>query len=184
MWFWLLVMRTSFTVPRVRGEHGTQLRCVSRRAPYSSLALLGLGLLSVFIIACNTFADVYAKVEIVNASSSDELIKYLLYINNTAEARTDVSVQDVLNSSFAYQTGSIKVDNSVTECAAIGCTAAEEDSIFASVDGQAAKTDAVDSDVVSYTATTIDIGNQNQANAQLDIAADMVWAIQFTVEMQ
>ena len=53
------------------------------------------------------------------------------------------------------------------------------------MDGQAAGTDAVDGDTVSYTAatTTIDAGNQNQANAQLDIAATRVLAVLFTVKM-
>ena len=112
-------------------------------------------------------------------------VKFLLYINNSGSARTDVSIEDVLDATFAYQSGTIKVDNSVANCALNTCTAAEETTIFNSVDGQAAGTDAVDGDTVSYTAatTTIDAGNQNQANAQLDIAATRVLAVLFTVKM-
>ena len=32
--------------------------------------------------------------------------------------------------------------------------------------------------------TTIDAGDQNAANAQLDIAANKVWALLFTVKIQ
>ena len=68
----------------------------------------------------------------------------------------------------AHQEGTIKVDNSVANCAATACTGAEEAAIFASVDAQAAGTDAVDGDAVSYTGGTftIDAGDQNAANAQ------------------
>jgi hypothetical protein len=41
----------------------------------------------------------------------------------------------------------------------------------------------VDGDVASFTGSTIDAGNQNAANAQLDIAADRVWAILFSAKM-
>ncbi len=49
--------------------------------------------------------------------------------------------------------------------------------------GAAFFSDAVDGDVVSITGSTIDAGNENVANAQLDIAADTVWAILFSVKM-
>ena len=113
-------------------------------------------------------------------------MKFLIYVNNdTTVPVTDLSVQDVLDPMFAYQTGTLKVDNSKT-CAASACLAAEEDAIFAAVDATTAKTDGVDSDAVSYTAgtKTIDAGNAHQANAQLDIAASKVWAISFTVKIQ
>ena len=75
------------------------------------------------------------------------------------------------------------MDNSVVECALAVCTAAEELTIFTAVNGAAFLTDAVDGDVASITGSTIDAGNQNAANAQLDIAADMVWAILFSLKM-
>ncbi len=109
--------------------------------------------------------------------------KYLLYINNTDVATNDVSIQDVLDAAFQYQTGTIQVDNSVGECALAACTAAEELTIFTAVDGAAFLSDVVDGDVVSITGSTIDAGNQNAANAQLDIAADKVWAILLSAKM-
>ncbi len=109
--------------------------------------------------------------------------KYLLYINNQGSATSDVSVRDVLAAAFQYQAGTIQVDNSVVECALTVCTAAEELTIFTAVNGAAFLTDAVDGDVASITGSTIDAGNQNAANAQLDIAVDKVWAILFSLKM-
>ncbi len=114
------------------------------------------------------------------------LFRYLLYINNPDGGRTDVSLQDVLDPAFAYQAGTMRVDNSLGSCAAALCTAAEEVAIFAAASAAAAMTDAVDGDVVSYTggSTTIDAGNQSVANAQLDIAGAAVWGMVFDVRMQ
>jgi len=121
-------------------------------------------------------------------------LRYMLYINNTgAGAINDVSVQDVLDAAYGYDAGSIRIDNSVAACAATTCTAIEEAAILAAVVAEtascgpvpAACTDAVDADPVSWNGTnTIDGGNQAQANGQLDIAADSVWAMVFTVTMQ
>jgi hypothetical protein len=111
--------------------------------------------------------------------------KYLLYINNQVGAETDVSVRDVLDPLFQYQAGTIQVDNSVSECAAATCTPAEEQTIFSSIDAAPFLTDVVDGDVASYTGagTTIDAGDGNVANAQLNINSDSVWAILFSVKM-
>ena len=110
--------------------------------------------------------------------------KYLLYINNQLGATSDVSVRDVLDPLFQYQAGTIQVDNSVSECAAAACTPAEEQTIFSSISAKPFLTDAVDPDVVSFTAgTTIDAGDGNTGNAQLDINADSVWALMFSVKM-
>ena len=111
--------------------------------------------------------------------------KYLLYVNNTDIARTDVTVQDLLAAGFQYQPGTLQVDNSVAECAAAACTVAEEAAIFTAVEGAGLLTDAVDADVASYNGgtTTIDVGDGNVANAQLDINADSVLAILFSVKM-
>ena len=109
--------------------------------------------------------------------------KFLLYINNPDIARSDVSVRDLLDAAFQYQTGTIQVDNSVGECALVTCTAAEEVAIFTAVGGAAFLSDAVDGDVASITGSTIDAGNQNVANLQLDIDANKVWAILFSVKM-
>ena len=110
--------------------------------------------------------------------------KYLLYINNQASAETDVSVRDVLEPLFQYQAGTIQVDNSASECAAATCTPAEEQTIFSAIEATPFLNDAVDGDVASFTAgTTIDAGDGNAANAQLNINGDSVWAILFSVEM-
>ena len=111
--------------------------------------------------------------------------KYMLYINNQLAARSDVSVRDVLDPAFQYQATSIQVDNSVAECAAVACTAVEEQAIFNTVSLAAVLSDAVDGDVASYTAagTVIDAGDANAANAQLNINGDSVWAILFSAKM-
>lgn len=111
--------------------------------------------------------------------------KYLLYINNQGIAASDVSVRDVLDAAFQYQVGTLQVDNSVAACAAAVCTAAEEQTIFAAVQAVANATDAVDGDVASYTGASlsVDAGNSNVGNAQLDISGNAVWAMLFSVKM-
>jgi len=111
--------------------------------------------------------------------------KYLLYVNNSGAARLDVTVRDVLDPAFQYQTGTIQVDNSVDQCAASACTALEEQAIFAAADGATVLTDAPDVDVASYTGagTSIDAGDGNVGNLQLDINGNAVWAILFSVKM-
>lgn len=111
--------------------------------------------------------------------------KYLLYINNQLGAKSDVSVRDMLNPLFQYQAGTIQVDNSVSECASAACTPAEEQAIFSSVIAAPFLTDAADGDVGSYTGagTTIDAGDGNAGNAQLDINSDSVWAMLFSVKL-
>lgn len=114
------------------------------------------------------------------------LVKFMIYVNNTSSIQvSDVSMQDTLDALFLYQGGTIKVDNSVANCAAIACTPAEELAVFAAADASGALTDAVaGGDVASYTGTTIDAGNQSQANDQMNAAANAVLALVFTVQMQ
>lgn len=103
--------------------------------------------------------------------------QFLIYVENAGDARSDVSIQDVLNPAFAYSSGSIKVDNSVSTGSTVGA-------IYASVSGTAPLTDAIDADVASISGNTINVGNRYVANGQLDIAANRVWALLFTVRMQ
>ena len=112
-------------------------------------------------------------------------IKFMIYINNRSAARGDVSLQDVLDAAFGYQTGSMKVTNAVGECAADTCTALEEDAIFTAVNSGTVVTDAVDDpDVGSITGATIDVGDEVVGgNGQLDISANAVWALVFSVVM-
>jgi hypothetical protein len=111
--------------------------------------------------------------------------KYLLYINNPDIARADVSVRDVLDAAFQYQVGTIQADNSVAECAATICTVGEELAIFTAADGAAFLSDAADGDVASFTGAgpSVDAGDGNVANAQLNINPDAVWALLFSVKI-
>jgi hypothetical protein len=111
--------------------------------------------------------------------------KYLLYINNPGVARTDITIRDVLDPAFLYQAGTIQVDNSLAECGVAVCTPVEEQAIFTAVGGAAVVSDAIDLDVASFTVagTTIDAGNGNVGNLQLDINGSAVWAILFSAKM-
>jgi hypothetical protein len=116
---------------------------------------------------------------------SGTVLKFLIYINNDSPIDVhDIEVRDVLDTvAFTYQADSIKVDNSLGECALPACTAAEEDMIFSTVDGVAAGTDAVDpaTDVVSHVGGTIEAKSGVAGQPQNDVAADSVWALSFTV---
>ena len=65
-------------------------------------------------------------------------------------------------------------------------TAAEEQAIYAAAKATTVKSDAIDGDDVSYTIgnTTVDAGNQNVANQQLNIAGNTVWALILTARVQ
>jgi hypothetical protein len=112
-------------------------------------------------------------------------VKFLIYVNNKVDQATnDVSLRDILAATFLYQAGTLKTSTAVAACALLACTGAEEAAIFTDVNGTAAKTDAVDADVVSIAGTTIDAGNQNVANGALNIPANTVFALLFTVVLQ
>jgi hypothetical protein len=111
-------------------------------------------------------------------------VRFLIYVSNPGGLISDVSLRDVLDPLFAYVPGSMRYDASVTACAANPCTAVEEAAIFAAADGGTVGTDALDGDVVSIAGATIDAGDQNVANTQLDLPADKVWALVFTILMQ
>ncbi len=114
---------------------------------------------------------------------SGMLVKFLLYVNSAAAPVADISMRDVLDPLFLYVNGSTRFDNSAS-CVALVCTPAEETAIFAAADAGTSGTDAVDGDVVSFSGVTLDIGNQNAANAQLDIAGSKVWAVVFSARIQ
>lgn len=119
-----------------------------------------------------------------SALPAGQPVKFLLYINNPGPPLVDVSLQDVLDPVFLYQPGSARYDNSTPSCAVYACTAVEEAAILAAADGGTAGTDAEDGDVINFTGVTLDMGNRFAAGAQLDLAADSVWAVVFTVQMQ
>ena len=104
-------------------------------------------------------------------------VRFLIYIDNTGPARSDVSVQDLLDPAFAYSTGSLKVDNSVASGETVGA-------IYATVNASSPLTDEIDIDVVSITGATISAGDRFVANSRLDIAANRIWALLCTVRMQ
>ncbi|MCP3980130.1 MAG: right-handed parallel beta-helix repeat-containing protein [bacterium] len=121
-------------------------------------------------------------------------VKFLLYIDNPGVAVSDLSLQDVLDPLFTYQTGTMKVDNTLVSSAACPGGACNETTIFSQVDGSGSAVgdgDAVaapiDADEASYDggARTIDLGDRiNADNAQLNIGADSVWSLVFTIRMQ
>jgi len=107
-------------------------------------------------------------------------VRFVIYIDNpTLFPLSDVSVQDVLDPAFAYQAGSMKVDNTL----ASGATQAV---IYSTVNAVAGTvSDVIGDDVASAVGVTIDAGNSVVGtNSQLDIAADSVWAILFRTVMQ
>ena len=109
----------------------------------------------------------------------------MIYVNNQSDLLVaDVSIQDVLDALFVYTAGTIRVDNSVAECAIAACDAAEELAIYNAARVTAALTDGVDGDTASIAGVTIDVGNQNVANGPLDSAANSVLAVVFTVQVQ
>ncbi len=113
-------------------------------------------------------------------------VDFMIYINNLGSvAINDVSIQDVLDPLFLYQAGTIRVDNSVGDCALAVCDAAEEAAIYAAASAVAANTDAVNlGDTSSFAGVTVDAGDQSVANGTLNVAANTVLAVVFTVQVQ
>ncbi len=109
-------------------------------------------------------------------------VDFMIYINNESSvAIIDVSIQDVLDAAFTYQAGTIKIDNSVADCAAT-CDAAEEQAVYAAAILTTALTDGAGDDTASFAALTVDAGNSVVGtNARLDVAANTVLALVFTV---
>lgn len=107
-------------------------------------------------------------------------VRFVIYIDNpTLFPLNDVSVQDVLDPAFAYQAGSMKVDNSLSSGAAQALIYSTVNAVAGTV------SDAIDGDVASAVGVTIDVGNSVVGgNGQLDVAADSVWAVLFKVLMQ
>jgi uncharacterized repeat protein (TIGR01451 family) len=119
-------------------------------------------------------------------------VDFMIFVNNLGSVDiNDVSIQDVLNGLFTYQTDSIRVVNVALpstggSCAAAVCTTDEEAEIYAAASIVATNGDATgDSDTSSFDGTdTIDVGDQNAANDPLNVTADRVLAVVFTVQVQ
>ena len=105
-------------------------------------------------------------------------VKFMIYVDNaTTVPVDDINVQDVLNAAFSYQTGTIRVDNSV----ASGSTAA---AIYAAVNAVAPLTDAVsNADVAGINGVTVSAGT-GTGNQTVTAPANRVWAMLFTVKVQ
>ena len=106
-------------------------------------------------------------------------VRFVIYVDNTTTfPLTDVSIQDVLDPAFGYITGSMKASNAIS-------TGALPAIIYSTVNAVAGTlSDAVDTDVASYAALTIDAGNQNAANSTVNVNPSSVWAILFRALMQ
>ena len=118
-------------------------------------------------------------------------VDFMIFVNNTGSvAINDISIQDVLNVRFAYQTNSIRVPNVALpstggSCAVAVCTTDEEAEIYAAASVVATNGDATgDSDTSSFAGTTVDVGDQNADNDTLNVIADRVLAVVFTVKVQ
>ncbi len=102
-------------------------------------------------------------------------VRFMLYINNPDMTLDDVGIQDALDPAFAYVPGSARYDNSPIHCASLNCTAPEEAAIFAAADTGFAVTDAADGDLFSAAGPNLNVGT--------DIAAQRVWALVFTAQL-
>ncbi len=110
-------------------------------------------------------------------------VDFMIYINNESSvAINDVSIQDILNVAFTYQSPSIKIDNSVADCG-VSCDTTKEAAIYAAAIATGVLSDAAAAgDAASFAALTVDAGNSVVgANDQLDVAANTVLALVFTV---
>lgn len=110
-------------------------------------------------------------------------VDFMIYINNESSvAIIDVSIQDVLDAAFTYQAGTIKIDNSVADCG-VSCDTTEEAAIYAAAIATGVLSDAAAAgDAASFAALTVDAGNSVVgANDRLDVAANTVLALVFTV---
>lgn len=119
--------------------------------------------------------------------ASGTIIRFLIYVNNPGPAYNDLTAEDVLDpSAFVYLPGTMRVDNALAACAAPACTGVEEAAILASVVGTIPLTDAVDVDEASFDVptNTVHVGDGTVANGTVNIAANSVSSLVFTVRIQ
>ena len=104
-------------------------------------------------------------------------VSFVIYIDNTTNfPLNNVSIQDVLDPTFAYQTGTIKVGT-------IGSPATEVQ-IYTAANTGGAVSDGAGDDAASYNGTdTISVGTTG-GDTQVDVPANTVWAVIFNVLMQ
>ena len=114
-------------------------------------------------------------------------VDFMIYLNNEASIDiNDVTIQDALTG-FTYTAGTIRVFNGTPSGACLdptACTQAEEIVIYDAVRGTAVLLDGVAAgDVASFVGTQVDIGDEVQANAQQDVAANTILAVVFTATL-
>ena len=139
----------------------------------------------------NTCAFLYkrafssAGTPIINSATlpTGSEVKFLMYINNKGGFISDINVLDVLDTiTFSYVENSLKMDNTLGECAANTCTAAEEYLIFLAVNDNTASSKGTDLDGVRYDdVNTVEAGEGTTNNGQVDINGNSVWALLFSV---
>jgi uncharacterized repeat protein (TIGR01451 family) len=105
-------------------------------------------------------------------------VRFVIYINNTTTfPLTDVSIQDILDSTFAYQAGSLKADNTLA-------STGSETLIYNTVNAVATTlSDAINADIASAVGITVEAGTTG-GNGQVDVPASTVWSILFRTLMQ
>ncbi|MEZ4648047.1 MAG: right-handed parallel beta-helix repeat-containing protein [Candidatus Eisenbacteria bacterium] len=114
-------------------------------------------------------------------------ILYLLYISNPGPARTDVSLQDVLDPTFEYQSGTIRVDSSAAACISGSCTSTEGIDDLHRHEAGVRRLRMWWTVMPWYTppgTKTIDAGNESAGNLQLDIPANSSLGLLFEVKVR
>jgi len=112
-------------------------------------------------------------------------VDFMIYVNNQGSvAINDVSIRDVLDVLFTYQTDSIRVHSYAGSCALPACDSTEEGLIYAAASVIANNTDGTGDDTSSFAGVTVDAGDENAANTTLNVAADSVTAVVFTGQVQ
>ncbi len=112
-------------------------------------------------------------------------VDFLIYVNNDADvAILDVGIRDTLVG-FTYVAGTIHVLNTTVECVApLGCTLAEEKTIYDDARAAGLSSDGINDDNASFTGTTLEVGdNVTVGNTQQDAAANVVLAVVFTATL-
>jgi len=177
--------RFQFVVPTPPGvTAGSQLTATATDASNDTSEFSGLGLAVTPGIVKRAFRLDGTPVPDGATIPKGVAFRFLLYVNNPGGLVPDAGVRDVLDPAFTYQAGQTRYDASTAFCAAATCTPAEESAIFAAANAGAIATDAVDGDPVSFSGTTLNVGNNViVGNAQLDIPAGKVWAVVLSVKM-
>ncbi|NOT35466.1 MAG: T9SS type A sorting domain-containing protein [Candidatus Eisenbacteria bacterium] len=107
--------------------------------------------------------------------------QFMLYVSNNGPAVNDVTLRDLLDPAFEYEPGSLRVTMAPSNCLGANCTAAEEATMYALSAAAPSSSDGIDGDVAAFSAGTVHAGNQNVANARLDVPANRACVLLFTV---